>query len=90
MYRSLPEVVRVAEEVINGRGKRSRKRKTAAQEAEEPEPEPEVARTIDVPVWEGTSCADDMRYRFLFPLVRIWFSEAGNRIQLMFVAFLAQ
>jgi len=37
---------------------------------------------------EGTSCADDMRLlherienHFSFPLVRIWFWEAGNRIQ---------
>jgi hypothetical protein len=36
---------------------------------------------------EGASCADDMRLlhkrvdnRFSFPLVRIWFLEAGNRI----------
>jgi hypothetical protein len=36
---------------------------------------------------EGTSCADNMRLlykridnRFSFPLVRIWFLEAGNRI----------
>jgi hypothetical protein len=89
-----PEVARATKEVINGRGKRGRKRKITAQEAEEPEPE--VARTINAPVPWKAPVADDMRLlherienRFSFPLVRIWFLEAGNRIQLIFVAFSA-
>jgi hypothetical protein len=46
---------------------------------------------------EGTSCADDMillhereEKRLLFPLIRIWFWEAGDLVQLMFVTFSAQ
>ncbi len=40
-------MARVAEEVINGRGKRGRKRKSAAVEADEPEPE--LAWMIEAP-----------------------------------------
>lgn len=78
-----PQFARAANEVIKGREKRGQKGKSAAQETDEPEPE--VAQVIDAPVpRRATSCADDMRLlherienRFSFPLVRIWFLEAG-------------
>jgi hypothetical protein len=92
------EVARAAKDTINGRGKRGRKCKSAAQEAEEPEPE--VAWMIDAPVpWrapvarmicETVAQKNTVENRFSFQLIRIWFLEAGNRIQLMFVAFSAQ
>jgi len=74
-------VARVAEKVINGRGKRGRKRKITAQEAEEPEPD--VARTVDAPVpWRApvarTTVARKNRESFLISLTSDLFF--GGRI----------